>query len=126
MCLERERKHMNKRKVGADQEEKACAFLQSKGLKILEKNYYTKQSEIDIIAKDKKTFVFVEVKYRKSTSAGLPQEAVVLKKQRRISRAAAHYLSFHRLPFFTPCRFDVIAICDEEILWIPDAFCYKE
>ena len=124
MCLERERKNMNKRKVGAEQEEKACTFLQSKGLKILERNYYTRQGEIDIIAKDACALVFVEVKYRKSISAGLPQEAVDRKKQRRISRAAAHYLSFHRLPFFTPCRFDVIAICDEEILWIPNAFCY--
>lgn len=116
---------MNQRKIGAKQEEKACAFLQSKGLSILERNYYTRQGEIDIIAKDKKTLVFVEVKYRKSISAGLPQEAVDHKKQRRISRTAAHYLSFHRLPFFTPCRFDVIAICKEEILWIPDAFCYR-
>lgn len=115
---------MNKRKIGAEQEEKACAFLQGKGLKILERNYYTRQGEIDIIAKDTSALVFVEVKYRKGLSSGLPQEAVDHKKQRRISRAAAHYLSFHRLPFFTPCRFDVIAICDEEIVWIPNAFCY--
>lgn len=114
----------NDRKIGGFFEEKACEYLKEKGLQIVERNFRVRQGEIDIVARDKGTLVFVEVKYRRDRTAGLPQEAVTYKKQRQISRVALFYLSFHKLPPSTPCRFDVVAICGEEICWIPNAFYY--
>lgn len=114
----------NDRQTGALYEEKACLYLKKKGLKILERNFRIRQGEIDIVARDKETLVFVEVKFRKDASKGLPQEAVDRKKQRQISRVALFYLSFHHLPLSTPCRFDVVAICQNEINWIPNAFSF--
>lgn len=116
------RKKQNDRQVGAAYEEKACAFLKEKGLRIVERNFRVRQGEIDVIARDRGTLVFVEVKYRKNPSKGLPEEAVDFRKQRQISRVALFYLTFRRLPVSTPCRFDVVAICGEEIRWITDAF----
>lgn len=115
-------KKQNDRQVGAAYEEKVCAFLKEKGLLILERNFRVRQGEIDVIAKEGDTLVFVEVKYRKNPSRGLPEEAVDFRKQRQISKVALFYLAFRRLPLSTPCRFDVVAVCGEEIRWIPDAF----
>lgn len=112
----------NGRQVGAAFEEKACLFLKEKGMRILERNFRVRQGEIDIIAKDRGTLVFVEVKYRKDGSRGLPEEAVDFRKQRQICRVALFYLSFRHLPLSTPCRFDVVAICGNEVRWIPNAF----
>lgn len=116
----------NKREIGGRFEETACRYLTENGLKILKRNFCIRQGEIDIVAKDGNTLVFVEVKYRKDTSAGLPQEAVTLKKQKQISRVAVFYLSFSGLSLDTPCRFDVVAICGEKTDWIKNAFCYVE
>lgn len=112
----------NNRETGGFYEERACEYLKEKGLEILERNFRIRQGEIDIVARDKGTLVFVEVKYRKSSLAGLPEEAVTYKKQSQISRVALFYLSFHKLPLSTPCRFDVVAIHKDEISWIPNAF----
>ncbi len=112
----------NNRETGGFYEERACEYLKEKGLEILERNFRIRQGEIDIVARDKGTLVFVEVKYRKSSLAGLPEEAVTYKKQRQISRVALFYLSFHKLPLSTPCRFDVVAFHKDEISWIPNAF----
>jgi putative endonuclease len=114
----------NDREMGAAFEEKACAYLQQKGLMILDRNFHVRQGEIDIIARDCETIVFVEVKYRKNAAKGLPEEAVGIRKQRQICKIALFYLAFHRLPLSTPCRFDVVAICGEEIRWIQNAFPY--
>lgn len=112
----------NNRETGGFYEERACEYLKEKGLEILERNFRIRQGEIDIVARDKGTLVFVEVNYRKSSLAGLPEEAVTYKKQRQISRVALFYLSFHKLPLSTPCRFDVVAFHKDEISWIPNAF----
>lgn len=112
----------NNRETGGFYEERACEYLKEKGLEILERNFRIRQGEIDIVARDKGTLVFVEVKYRKSSLAGLPEEAVTYKKQRQISRVTLFYLSFHKLPLSTPCRFDVVAFHKDEISWIPNAF----
>lgn len=115
-------KKQNDRETGSFYEEKACEYLKEKGLQIVERNFRVRQGEIDIVARDKGTLVFVEVKYRRDTAAGRPQEAVTYKKQKQISKVALFYLSFHRLPLSTPCRFDVVAICKEDICWISNAF----
>jgi len=116
----------NLRTVGSRYEQEAAAFLTKKGLHILEQNYRCRIGEIDIIAKDERTLVFCEVKYRYDHSAGDPSAAVDYRKQQTIYRVAQWYLQAHGLSEDTPCRFDVIAITGAkdrlQIRWIPDAF----
>lgn len=113
---------MNKRALGSIWEEQVCTFLKREGCEILEKNYRSKRGEIDLIVQDGRYLVFVEVKYRKNSAAGFPEEAVDYRKQLRISRTAQDYLLKKRLPETTPCRFDVVAVCGEQIHYIRNAF----
>lgn len=115
---------MNKREVGAFYERKAGAFLEGKGLTILQYNFRSRAGEIDIVAREKETTVFVEVKYRKDERLGLPEEAVDCRKQGKICRVADYYRMLHKMGDFSPVRFDVVAICGEEIRWYPNAFEY--
>lgn len=103
-------------------EQLAGEYLKGKGYRILEINFYSRFGEIDIIAMDGDYLVFLEVKYRKSASAGYPAEAVGKEKQERIYRAAQYYLYKRGLPSDTPCRFDVAAIRGDEITLIKNAF----
>ncbi len=82
----------NHREIGSEFEEAAAAYLESKGYVILERNYGDRKGEIDIIAKDGKELVFIEVKYRRNLEKGDPAEAVHLLKQRKIRDAAKRYL----------------------------------
>uniref|UniRef100_UPI0032617F38 YraN family protein n=1 Tax=Clostridium sp. NkU-1 TaxID=1095009 RepID=UPI0032617F38 len=66
----------NHREVGRQFEDAAAAYLESKGYVILERNYGDRKGEIDIIAKDGKELVFIEVKYRRNLEKGDPAEAV--------------------------------------------------
>ena len=117
----------NKRETGRFSEQKAAACLKGRGSEILEINYRSRQGEIDLIAKDGETLVFVEVKFRFRTGSGHPSEAVDQKKQKRISRCALHYLTSRNLTD-VPCRFDVVCICGEEgePLLYQNAFDYQE
>jgi putative endonuclease len=81
-----------KQKFGQEGEALAARHLKKNGYRIIEKNYRTKLGEIDIIAKDKDTLVFVEVKSRRSWQFGNPKAAVTPRKQRKISMVALHYL----------------------------------
>ena len=112
----------NKRATGGRYEEMAAAFLEEKGYQILERNYRERSGEIDLIARDGRYLVFVEVKYRRDTGSGYPEEAVNARKQARIRHAAAYYLYSRRYPSDTPCRFDVVSIPGTEIRLIADAF----
>ncbi len=78
------------------------------------------------MAKDKNTTVFVEVKYRKDVKKGHPEEAVDRRKQRKICRVSDYYRMIHRMGDFSSVRFDVVAICGEEISWFRNAFDYIE
>ena len=117
---------MNKRKVGYAYEKRAGLFLERQGLTILCCNFRDRYGEIDIVAKDGDTTVFVEVKYRKDGELGLPEEAVNYWKQKRICRVADYYRMRHRMGDFFPIRFDVVAICGEEIKWFRNAFDFVE
>jgi len=80
-------------------------------MKILEQNYRTRMGEIDIIAQDKNSLVFVEVKSRVVLNAGLPEESVTPAKQEKIRRVALYYLICHGYnPHHVTFRFDVISI----------------
>ena len=99
--------------------------MKKKGYRIVEQNYICKMGEMDIIAKDKDTLAFIEVKTRTSTEFGPPQLAVNLSKQRQLSKVALNYLNEKRLND-VKARFDVVAILleqkREEIELIKDAF----
>lgn len=116
----------NRRKTGGRYEEVAVSYLEEHGMEILGRNYRCRMGEIDIVAREGRTYVFCEVKFRTSCRAGDPAEAVDFRKQATIFRVAAYYLKQHRLSEETPCRFDVVAITGTgdrmQIRWIPDAF----
>jgi len=95
---------------GAAAEALAARFLQERGVRIVERNYRCRGGEIDIIARDGQTTVFIEVKAREGKDFGEPVEAVTPWKRRRISRIALEYLARHHLDE-SPCRFDVVSIC---------------
>ena len=95
---------------GKKSESIAVRHLKKHGYKILEQNYRTKLGEIDIIAKDNNTLVFVEVKSRSSYRFGNPKWAVTYKKQRKISMVDLLYIKSTKQSN-VKSRFDVVAIC---------------
>lgn len=110
--------------LGKDAEELAVIYLKRKNYQILEVNYRVGHKEIDIICRDDRTIVFVEVKYRSVSHFGYPEDFVNEKKRQNIKEIAFHYLeSFDRL---TPIRFDIISIAKDgtvsDILHFEDAF----
>jgi putative endonuclease len=113
--------------VGDAGEDRALRHLQREGLTLVERNYRlaggsrARGAEIDLILRDTEgTLVFVEVRTRADGRAGGAAASVTGPKQRRIVRAAQHYLM--RLPRCPPCRFDVVAIEGERLEWIRAAF----
>ncbi len=114
----------NKRAVGSRYEEETAAFLQKNGYRILEKNFRDRRGEIDLIAKDGRTLVFVEVKYRKNARNGYPEEAVDTRKQKKICETAAYYVYKNRIPEYTPMRFDVVAVFERGVQ--ADQGCFYE
>ncbi|MCM8780042.1 MAG: YraN family protein [Candidatus Omnitrophica bacterium] len=94
-------------------EELAVEFLKKKDYKILERNFRTILGELDIIAKDKETICFIEVKTRSSDKFGLPQESIDRLKQRKLSQAAMIYLKDRNL-LQKPARFDVVSVLNPQ------------
>lgn len=111
---------MDNKKKGNLGENIAKVYLENKGYTIAELQYKTKKGEIDIIAYDKETLVFVEVKYRKSTSKGSPLEAINKRKQNKIIETAYQYIIDNNLK--CNIRFDAIGILNEDITHIVNAF----
>ena len=99
----------DRKTLGAKGEEIATSFLKQRKYRIIETNFRCRCGEVDIIARDGKTIVFVEVKTRRTASYGLPQLAVTPFKQRQISKAALTYLAKNRL-MDENARFDVISV----------------
>jgi putative endonuclease len=94
----------------ADRGEQAAArYLKRLGYHIIARRDRSPLGEIDLVAVDGRTVVFVEVKTRDSADAGHPSEAVDTAKQRRLTRLALAYLKRHRL-LECPARFDVVAV----------------
>ena len=113
------------RNRGSEGEQAALHYLKKKGYSITDTNYRCCFGEIDIIARDGKEYVFVEVKSRSSSRFGEPEAAVNRNKQGKLSRAALHYLENRNL-HDRKARFDVLAVTmtpdGNEIRHIPDAF----
>ncbi|MEC4748984.1 YraN family protein [Methylomicrobium sp. Wu6] len=106
---------------GDDAEEKARKFLRNKGLVLVRRNFRCKQGELDLVMKDGRTLVIVEVRFRQSNRHGSALESITRAKQSRIIAATQVYLSKQKLD--CPLRFDVVAISgDGGIEWITNAF----
>jgi putative endonuclease len=90
-------------------EDLACRELARRGYAILARRYRTRMGELDIVARDGETLVFVEVKARATERCGAPAEAVTAGKRRTLALMAADYVARHRL-HLRPCRFDVVAV----------------
>jgi len=112
------------RELGFEKEKEVAAFLKKRGYKILGTNFSTKYGEIDIIARHKKTIVFIEVKYRSSLYSGTPQEAVTLSKQKKIIKSAIAYIKQNKIG--SDVRFDVAAVDENGISVIESAFSAPE
>jgi len=109
--------------AGDAAEDQALAFLASRGLRLVERNYRTPGrggGEIDLVMRDGAERAFVEVRKRKSLAWGGAAASVTAAKQRRIVFAARHYLL--RLQEAPPCRFDVVSIEGGAIQWLRAAF----
>ena len=119
------RMNRNLKRIGNWGEETAVGLLKKKGYEILERNFRGERGEIDIIARDNETLVFVEVKTRLQKAFGNPEDAVNLRKQAQIGKIAMIYLTEKELQE-KDCRFDVVAISKigtkTEIRHIEDAF----
>jgi len=98
---------------GKTGEDLACRELERRGYAIVARRYRMRGGELDIIARDGPTLVFVEVKAREGCAFGLAAEAVTPVKQRRIARLALDYVARHHLAD-CPCRFDVVSIQVDE------------
>lgn len=95
--------------TGKSGEELAVSFLEDNGYKVIARNYRNKLGEIDIIARDKDTISFVEVKTRSSDKWGVPAEAMSSFKQRQIAKTALVYLKENNL-LGKKARFDLVSV----------------
>ena len=84
-------------RLGALGETVAAAHLEAQGLKVVDRNFRTRYGEVDLIAEDSGTLVFVEVKTRRSLAFGAPEESVTPRKRARLAKVAAAYLQLHGL-----------------------------
>lgn len=100
---------MKRKQLGNKGERIAASFLRKEGYRVIIKNYQSRLGEIDIIAEEDGGLVFVEVKTRRSTDFGLPEEALSYDKRRRLTRLALNYLAYRKIKD-TNCRFDVVSI----------------
>ena len=112
--------------IGDEAESRALAHLQHQGLVLVQRNYrvaggpHARGAEVDLILRERDgTVVFVEVRQRTSSTHGGAAASVSAPKQRRIVRAAQHYLL--RLPTLPPCRFDVVAVQGDQLEWVKAA-----
>ena len=109
-------------------EQQACQLLRKHGLKIRARNYRTRLGEIDIIADDGDTLVFVEVRLRSNSAYGSAGESITTQKQQRILRATQYYIQKEKIAQSRPCRFDAICLTPQsgsksaQLEWIKSAF----
>ena len=104
--------------LGKLAEDRALAYLQRQGLRLIVRNYRCRFGEIDLVMRDAGVLVFVEVRQRASARYGGAAASVGPVKQQRLWRTAEHYLM--RCPEQTACRFDLVAIDGESLRWIRD------
>ena len=105
-------------------EDQATRFLEQRGLRVVARNYRCRGGEIDLIVRDGKTLVFVEVRLRRNLDFGGAGASITGTKQRRVILAARHYLA-ETAAGEDDCRFDCVLLAgtgDHDIEWLRDAF----
>ena len=108
--------------LGDESEQIAASYLQQQGLIMVTSNYQCRYGEIDLIMRDGKTLVFVEVRLRRSDNFGGAAMSITAAKQQKLARTAEHYLQQHGNK---ACRFDAILMhrpSADDIEWIKNAF----
>lgn len=122
-------KHKTKTETGKKGEQIAAEYLKKSGYKIKDFNFRCPLGELDIVASEKKVIVFVEVKTRYSHELGYPEEAVSVKKQKKLSQLALWYMQNNKITDASS-RFDIVAITlhpeGNEIKLIKNAFDFIE
>jgi putative endonuclease len=112
---------MSKYAVGLIGELRACAHLKKAGMRILATRYRASGGEIDIIARDADTIAFIEVKYRPGGRLADGLEAVTRDKQRRVRRAARHFIASQCMEA-EHFRYDILEITSAGIWYVKNAF----
>ena len=111
---------------GQAAELQACRYLIERGLKLEARNYRCRHGEIDIVMRDGRTVVFVEVRYRSNRRFADGAETIDRRKRSKLLVSAQHYLQSHPEAAADPARFDVIAISsdngEDHVQWISNAF----
>lgn len=115
---------MDNRKTGKKYEEQAALYLKKYGFVLLERNFRCRQGEIDLVGIHNGCLVFVEVKYRNNHKSGIPEEAVGRAKQLKICMVSDYYRIMHKEEAGRQVRYDVVAICQDEVTWYQNAFPY--
>lgn len=105
--------------AGARAEDLCADLMRASGLRLLERNWRCRHGEIDLVAEERGTLVFAEVRMRSSERFGGAAESITRAKQERLLAAARLYLA--RKPQ-APCRFDVFLVGGARIEWLRDAF----
>jgi len=111
------RPNSSERSVGAEGERRAAAYLRARGLRIVQRNYRCRVGEIDLVAEDDGTLVFVEVKTRHVGGAEVPEAALTRRKRQRLCRAARQFMHAGRL-HDRLFRFDIVGVeYDDRNTW---------
>jgi putative endonuclease len=113
---------VDRRSIGTQAENSACAFLEAQGFIIVTRNFLRRVGELDIVARDGDLLVVAEVRTRASDRFGGAAASIGWAKQKRIAMTAA--LLLERYPSLRRCRvrFDVLIVRDGEIEWLKHAF----
>ena len=109
-------------KKGRSGEEAAAVFLEKKGMRILERNFRSRRGEVDIIAQDGQTIVFVEVKTWSAYGIDALEQGLDNKKQHKIIETTKYFISLHREYRYMAIRFDIIFISPDGITHLASAF----
>lgn len=116
----------DRQEIGRQGELLACQFLQSKGLRLLKRNYRCLLGEIDLIMQDEEHIVFVEVRYRSRADYGSAADSINKRKMNKLIKTATLFLQQKKLLYKVHSRFDVIAIQHQgsktQLDWIKNAF----
>jgi putative endonuclease len=104
---------------GQEAERRAAEFLVRRGLRVIERNYRIRGGELDLVCRDGRTIVFVEVRARSRSDFGGAGESITAAKRRRLVLAAQSWLLCHGEQ---PCRFDCVLIDAGKLVWLRDAF----
>lgn len=114
---------LSRQQTGAGYEQQARRQLENAGLTFVAANARFRVGEIDLIMRDGRTWVFVEVRYRRNARFGGAAASVTRRKQQKLLRAAELWLRGRKSSLQSAdCRFDVIAITGTQVDWLPNAF----